>query len=115
LARVEVYTQKICPFCVRAKALLNRKGVTFEEIDVTEDAELRAHVLPRLFTPQNRCEPRQYLLSHACTRATTASGQSTRFCRFVGFSTTWHALSRHARMMLKSAPQSIRAVVLQRD
>lgn len=47
MARVEVYTQKICPYCVRAKALLSRKGVAYEEIDVTDDVELRARMVER--------------------------------------------------------------------
>lgn len=41
MAKVEVYTTTYCPFCHRAKALLNSKGVAFEEIDVTDDPELR--------------------------------------------------------------------------
>ena len=41
MAKVEMYTTKVCPFCVRAKALLKNKGVAFEEIDVTHDADLR--------------------------------------------------------------------------
>ena len=41
MAKVEVYTTTYCPFCTRAKSLLKSKGVNFEEIDVTEDAELR--------------------------------------------------------------------------
>jgi glutaredoxin 3 len=41
MANVQVYTTAYCPFCVRAKALLRDKGVGFEEIDVTEDGELR--------------------------------------------------------------------------
>lgn len=41
MAKIEVYTTVYCPFCVRAKALLRNKGVRFEEIDVTDDAELR--------------------------------------------------------------------------
>ena len=41
MAKVEVYTTTYCPFCTRAKSLLKSKGVSFEEIDVTEDAELR--------------------------------------------------------------------------
>ena len=41
VAKVEVYTTSYCPFCTRAKSLLKSKGVSFEEIDVTEDAELR--------------------------------------------------------------------------
>ncbi len=39
--RVRVYTKKSCPYCVRAKALLSRKGVAFEEIDVEHDDALR--------------------------------------------------------------------------
>ena len=35
MAKVEIYTTPICPYCMRAKALLKRKGVAFEEIDVT--------------------------------------------------------------------------------
>jgi glutaredoxin 3 len=29
-AKVEIYSASICPYCVRAKALLRRKGVGFE-------------------------------------------------------------------------------------
>ena len=41
MAKVELYTTTFCPFCVRAKSLLKSKGIAFEEIDVTDDAELR--------------------------------------------------------------------------
>lgn len=39
-ANVEMYTWSMCPFCIRAKALLNKKGVEFTEycIDGDEDA-----------------------------------------------------------------------------
>ena len=30
-ASVEIYTWTICPFCIRAKALLDRKGVAYTE------------------------------------------------------------------------------------
>jgi len=30
--RVEIYTWSSCPFCLRAKALLDRKGVAYEEL-----------------------------------------------------------------------------------
>ena len=39
--RVTVYTKQNCPYCVRAKRLLEKKGVAFEEIDVEEDDRLR--------------------------------------------------------------------------
>ena len=33
--KVDIYTKWGCPYCVRAKALLEKKGVAFEEFDVT--------------------------------------------------------------------------------
>jgi glutaredoxin 3 len=39
--KVTVYTKRICPFCVRAKRLLERKGVAYEEIDVESREDLR--------------------------------------------------------------------------
>jgi glutaredoxin 3 len=41
MAEVEIYTTPICPYCVRAKALLSKKGVAYKEIDVAEDEALR--------------------------------------------------------------------------
>lgn len=37
MAEVKVYITDYCPYCTRAKMLLKRKGVAFEEIDVTGD------------------------------------------------------------------------------
>ena len=45
MAKVEVYTTSYCPFCTRAKNLLKSKGIAFEEIDVTDDDELRARMV----------------------------------------------------------------------
>jgi glutaredoxin 3 len=42
---VEVYTTNYCPYCVRAKDLLNKKGVEFTEIDLTEDQEGREELV----------------------------------------------------------------------
>jgi glutaredoxin 3 len=41
MADVKVYTTDYCGYCRRAKALLQRKGVTFTEIDVTHDPATR--------------------------------------------------------------------------
>ena len=38
---VKLYTTTYCAYCDRAKSLLSRKGVAFEEIDVTGDDEMR--------------------------------------------------------------------------
>jgi glutaredoxin 3 len=42
-AKVEIYTWSTCPFCLRAKSLLNKKGVNFTEycIDGDETARLK--------------------------------------------------------------------------
>ena len=37
MPKVQVYTTNYCPYCVRAKALLTKKGVAFEEIDIGDD------------------------------------------------------------------------------
>lgn len=39
---VRVYSTRVCPYCVRAKLLLEERGVPFREIDVTSDPETRA-------------------------------------------------------------------------
>ncbi len=47
MANVEIYTTKTCPYCVRAKNLLNAKDVDFKEIDVTGDDAGREALLKR--------------------------------------------------------------------
>jgi glutaredoxin 3 len=42
MADVRVYTTDYCPYCDRAKALLDKRHIPFEEIDVTHDSEKRA-------------------------------------------------------------------------
>ncbi len=37
MPKITIYTTDYCPFCDAAKALLERKGIPFEEIDVTDD------------------------------------------------------------------------------
>lgn len=38
-AKVTVYTMEYCPFCVRAKDLLKRRGIDFKEVMVPTDDE----------------------------------------------------------------------------
>ena len=41
MKNVEIYTTDYCPFCVKAKSLLNKKKIKFSEIDVSNDEVLR--------------------------------------------------------------------------
>ncbi len=45
-AKITIYTTPYCPYCHAAKALLNRKGASFEEIDV-QDPVLRQQMMLR--------------------------------------------------------------------
>lgn len=38
MANIIIYTTTVCPYCVRAKSLLQRKGVEFTEIKITDSA-----------------------------------------------------------------------------
>ena len=47
MAKVEIYTKMMCPYCSRAKKLLADKGVAFEEYDITMGGPKRAEMLQR--------------------------------------------------------------------
>jgi glutaredoxin 3 len=42
-----MYTTLSCPFCVRAKRLLEARGIPFEEVDVGSDDGLREEIMQR--------------------------------------------------------------------
>tara|TARA_Y100001968_G_scaffold321012_1_gene354781 strand:+ start:1644 stop:1901 length:258 start_codon:yes stop_codon:yes gene_type:complete len=41
MAKVEIYTWRFCPFCIRAKSLLNKKKVEFIEYAIDGDETAR--------------------------------------------------------------------------
>lgn len=47
MADIEIFTTQVCPYCVRAKRLFDKKGVSYREIDVSTDAELRESMTAR--------------------------------------------------------------------
>lgn len=44
---VEIYTWSTCPFCIRAKSLLDKKGVEFTEYVIDGDEEARSQMAER--------------------------------------------------------------------
>jgi len=57
VADIEIYTTPICPYCIRAKALLDRKGVAYREVNVMINPDKRkemvqrsgGHTVPQIF------------------------------------------------------------------
>jgi len=47
MAKVEIYTTPWCGYCARAKGLLEKKGVAYEEMDVMEDGPKRTEMRAR--------------------------------------------------------------------
>ncbi len=45
MSKVVIYTTDYCPYCVKAKALLQRKQIAFEEIKIVDDAMREAMIV----------------------------------------------------------------------
>ena len=44
MRRIQIYTTRWCGYCVRAKALLDAKGIEYEEISLDDDPAFRRNV-----------------------------------------------------------------------
>lgn len=47
MARVELYGTRLCPYCIRARQLLQQKGVRYQEIPVDSDPDKRREMQQR--------------------------------------------------------------------
>lgn len=47
MANIDIYTKATCPFCHRAKALLQSKGAQFHEIAIDNDPKKREEMIER--------------------------------------------------------------------
>ncbi|MFV0436839.1 MAG: glutaredoxin 3 [Desulfopila sp.] len=47
MKKVTVYTGSGCPYCVKAKRLLDSKNIPYEEIDVTDDDDARTTLIKK--------------------------------------------------------------------
>lgn len=52
-AKIEIYYWTTCPFCARARALLDSKGVDYIGYDITGDDEARAKMVERTGGPKS--------------------------------------------------------------
>ncbi|TRX57922.1 glutaredoxin 3 [Thalassomonas sp. M1454] len=47
MANVTIYTRDYCPYCIRAKALLDQKQVSYTEISIDKQPEKRVEMIER--------------------------------------------------------------------
>mgnify|MGYP000565850885 FL=1 len=47
MQKVELFTKGYCPYCSRAKALLEQKGITFTDYEIDKQPELRPVMIER--------------------------------------------------------------------
>ena len=47
MAKIEMYTTPFCGYCARAKSLLEKKGATYQEMDVMMDEKKRTEMRER--------------------------------------------------------------------
>ncbi|MDF2868392.1 MAG: grxC [Gammaproteobacteria bacterium] len=45
MSKIKIYTTEICPYCVRAKQLLDRKEVSYQEIRVDMEPAIREEMI----------------------------------------------------------------------
>jgi glutaredoxin 3 len=58
---VVMYVSSWCPYCVRAKAILQRKGVQWREVNIETDPSLRQHMIE---TTGRRTVPQIFIGDH---------------------------------------------------
>lgn len=47
MAKIEIYTKAFCPYCTRAKRLLDEKGAAYDEHDITMGGPKRQEMIQR--------------------------------------------------------------------
>ena len=47
MKNIQIYSTQQCPYCVRTKALLQAKGLPYEEIDVSADIDVMQEMVER--------------------------------------------------------------------
>ena len=47
MAKIEIYTSRLCGFCARAKTLLKKKGLEYQEIDISDSPSQKKLMVDR--------------------------------------------------------------------
>ena len=47
MVHIEIYTKSFCPYCARAKRLLDEKGVSYEEFEISGGGAKREEMIQR--------------------------------------------------------------------
>lgn len=47
MAKIVIYSTPICPYCVRAKELLKKKGQSYEEVDISANPMVRDEMMEK--------------------------------------------------------------------
>jgi glutaredoxin 3 len=58
MPQIVIYTTKICPYCIMAKRLLDRKGAKYTEINIDEKDGLREEMMAKT---KRRTVPQIYI------------------------------------------------------
>jgi glutaredoxin 3 len=58
MPEILIYTSTICPYCIMAKRLLDKKGASYKELNVDTDPELRKEMMQRT---KRRTVPQIYI------------------------------------------------------
>jgi glutaredoxin 3 len=58
MPEIIIYTGRLCPYCTMAKRLLDRKGVSYSEIDVDSEPNLRQQLMEKT---KRRTVPQIYI------------------------------------------------------
>ncbi|MCH8029940.1 MAG: glutaredoxin [Candidatus Dadabacteria bacterium] len=45
MSKVQLYTTTFCPFCLAAKAILDQKGVNYDEIDLSSEPDIKSKIM----------------------------------------------------------------------
>jgi glutaredoxin 3 len=62
MKKITIYTTSICPYCTKAKSLLDSKNLSYEEINIEDDERLREEMMQK--SSNRRTVPQIFIGDH---------------------------------------------------